>query len=47
MFRKIEAERKELNKELLKLVPEKYKITILPTFFNYTDPERIRTIISD
>ena len=31
----------------MKLVPEKYKITVLPAFFNYTDAERIKTMISD
>lgn len=31
----------------MKLIPENYKIFILPAFFNYTDCERIRTVISD
>ena len=36
-----------ISKELLKLIPENYKMQILPSFFNYTDSERIRTVISD
>jgi hypothetical protein len=31
----------------MKLVPENYKVMMLPAFFNYTDAERIRTILSD
>lgn len=33
--------------ELLKLVPADYRIAVLPCFFNYTDAERIRTMIVD
>ena len=39
--------REKLNRELGKLVPENYKILVLPAFFNYTDAERIKTIIAD
>jgi len=35
-----------LNRELIKLVPENYKIMVLPAFFNYTDPEKVRTSIA-
>ena len=31
----------------MKLVPTDYNVTILPAFFNHTDPERIGTIIRD
>ena len=34
-------------KELMKLVPVNYKITMLPAFFNHTDGERIATVIRD
>ena len=34
-------------RELMKLVPENFKIMILPSYFNYTDTERIRTIMMD
>ena len=33
--------------ELLKLIPPDYRIAVLPCFFNYTDAERIRTMIVD
>lgn len=36
-----------VNKEIMKLVPENYKIAILPTFFNNTDAERIGTVVKD
>ncbi|TNV87010.1 hypothetical protein FGO68_gene4983 [Halteria grandinella] len=36
-----------VERELLKLVPESYKISLLPAFFNYHDAERIRTMICD
>ena len=36
-----------VNKEVMKLVPAEYNISILPAFFNHTDGERIRTIIRD
>ena len=42
-----EAARSLVEKELLKMVPENYRIAILPAFFNYTDPERIITTIVD
>ena len=32
---------------MVKLIPENYKIQILPAFFNYTDPERLRTVVAD
>lgn len=34
-------------KELMKLTPPNYKITMLPAFFNHTDGERIATVIRD
>ena len=34
-------------KELMKLTPANYKITMLPAFFNHTDGERIATVIRD
>lgn len=43
---KLEA-RSFVDNELLKLVPENYVISVLPTFFNYTDAERIRSVIVD
>mmetsp|Transcript_35916 Transcript_35916/g.55150 ORF Transcript_35916/g.55150 Transcript_35916/m.55150 type:complete len:310 (-) Transcript_35916:249-1178(-) len=36
-----------VNKELMKLVPENFKISMLPAFFNHTDGERIGTVIRD
>jgi hypothetical protein len=36
-----------LEKDLVKLLPENYKIMLLPAYFNYTDSDRIRTVISD
>ena len=36
-----------VNKEVMKLVPADYNISILPAFFNHTDGERIGTIIRD
>lgn len=33
--------------ELMKLVPENYKISLLPAFFNHTDGDRIGTVIRD
>ena len=36
-----------VHKELMKLVPENYKISMLPAFFNHTDGERIGTVIRD
>ena len=41
------ATRELVNKELRKLVPESYKISMLPAFFNHIDPERIGTVIRD
>ena len=29
--------KENVEKELLKLVPENYKLAVLPAFFNYTD----------
>lgn len=43
----IPIKREVLNFELMKLIPENYKILILPAFFNFTDPERIRTVIAE
>jgi len=36
-----------VNKAIMKLVPENFKISMLPTFFNNTDAERIGTVIKD
>ena len=36
-----------VNKELMKLVPENFKISLLPAFFNHIDGERIGTVIRD
>ena len=36
-----------VNKEIMKLVPENYKISMLPAFFNHIDGERIGTVIRD
>ena len=36
-----------VNKEIMKLVPVKIKISMLPAFFNHTDAERIGTVIKD
>lgn len=38
---------KNIKKELMKLVPEQFKISLLPAFFNHTDGERIGTVIRD
>lgn len=34
-------------KEMMKLVPENFKIALLPAFFNHTDGDRIGTVIRD
>ena len=34
-------------RDILKLVPENYKISLLPSFFNNIDGERIGTVIRD
>ena len=36
-----------VNKELMKLVPECFKISILPAFFNHTETERIGNVLRD
>jgi hypothetical protein len=36
-----------IKKELMKLVPENFKISLLPAFFNHIDGERIGTVIRD
>ena len=36
-----------VKKEIMKLVPEGYKISMLPSFFNNSDAERIGTVIRD
>ena len=41
-FENLDAEKKErnrVNKELIKLVPENFKISMLPAFFNHIDAE--------
>ena len=38
---------KNIKKELMKLVPEQFKISLLPAFFNHIDGERIGTVIRD
>lgn len=38
---------KDIKKELMKLVPEQFKISLLPAFFNHIDGERIGTVIRD
>ena len=40
-------QKKEIEKELMKLVPFNHKIDMLPAFFNHTDGERIGTVIRD
>lgn len=42
-----ESKKEKIQKVILKMVPENYKIQILPSFFNYTDAERIKTVIAD
>ena len=42
-----QGERKKVEKELMKLVPEQFKIAMLPAFFNHIDGERIGTVIRD
>ena len=44
---KHEKAKKRINKELMKLVPEGYKIHLLPCFFNHIDGERICTVLRD
>ena len=44
---KPETALKNVNKEVRKLVPESYKISMLPAFFNHTDGERLGTVIRD
>ena len=36
-----------VHKELMKLVPENFKISLLPAFFNHIDGDRIGTVIRD
>lgn len=36
-----------VDDELRKLVPENFKISMLPAFFNHIDPDRIGTVIRD
>lgn len=36
-----------ITKETVKLIPPAHKIEMLPSFFNYTDTERIRTVLQD
>ena len=43
----VKKERIRVNKELIKLVPENFKISMLPAFFNHVDAERIGTVIRD
>ena len=45
--KRMTAEKIAVNKEVMKLVPANYDISILPAFFNHTDAERIGTIIKD
>jgi hypothetical protein len=45
--RELPQKRALVERELLKLVPENYRLTIMPAFFNYHDAERIRTVICD
>ena len=40
-------ERIRVNKELIKLVPENFKISMLPAFFNHIDADRIGTVVRD
>jgi len=42
-----ETERKIVWKDLKKLTPANYKISMLPMFFNHTDGERVATVIRD
>lgn len=44
---KPETAKANVTKEIMKLVPENFKISMLPTFFNNTDAERIGTVIKD
>ena len=49
-FADLPAETKQrtlVNKELIKLVPENFKIAMLPAFFNHVDAERIGTVVRD
>lgn len=39
--------RLNVKKEIMKLVPENFRISIMPIFFNHTDAERIGTVIKD
>ena len=43
----ISVTRVKLGQDLLKLIPEGYKIQLLPAFFNYTDAERIKSVLAD
>ena len=39
--------RLNVKKEIMKLVPENFRISIMPIFFNHEDAERIGTVIKD
>ena len=41
------AEQEYVRSEVLKLVPENYRLAILPAQFTYTDGERIRRMMAD
>ena len=44
---KIQKEKEKMQAELFKLIPDNYKVQMLPSYFNYIDCERIRTVIYD
>ena len=39
--------RLNVKKEIMKLVPENFRISMMPIFFNHNDAERIGTVIKD
>lgn len=46
-YTKPEQAKTLVKKEMMKLVPENFQISLLPAFFNHTDADRIGTVIRD
>lgn len=46
-YSKPQSAKNLVKKEMMKLVPENFQISLLPAFFNHTDSDRIGTVIRD
>jgi acetyl-CoA carboxylase alpha subunit len=42
-----EEEEERVRREIGKMVPENYRIAIMPMWFGYTDCERIRRVVGE